>query len=127
MFSVSLSKWKGHITQKNYFDEWFADGKQFSLGIIVDYVYPEFEEFYGVDQCGYLITKVTEGSILDQKGVQPGDVLYKCNDWLWSDDPLTIDRAKHELIGGKDMTLLFARGKETITVIVTPEDIRAGS
>ncbi|MBQ6290234.1 MAG: hypothetical protein IJK71_13445 [Clostridia bacterium] len=122
-----LSKWKGHITQKNYFDEWFADGKQFSLGIIVDYVYPEFEEFYGVDQCGYLITKVTEGSILDQKGVQPGDVLYKCNDWLWSDDPLTIDRAKHELIGGKDMTLLFARGKETITVIVTPEDIRAGS
>ncbi len=119
-----LNKWKGSITQKNYFDKWFADGKQFSLGIYTDYVYPEFEEYYGVDQCGYLIAKVEEGSILDKKGVLPGDVLYKCNDWLWSDDPLTIDRAKHELIEGKNMTLLFARGKDTITVIVTPEDIQ---
>lgn len=119
-----LNKWKGHITQKNYFDEWFADGKQFSLGIYTDYVYPEFEEYYGVDQCGYLIAKVEDGSILDKKGVHAGDVLYKCNDWLWSDDPLTLDRAKHELIEGRDMTLLFARDKETITVVVTPEDIK---
>lgn len=119
-----LNKWKGSITQKNYFDEWFADGKSFSLGIYVDYVYPEFMEYYGVNQCGYLITTVKNDSLLEKKGVMPGDVLYKCNNWLWVDDPLTLDRAKHELIEGKDMTLLFARGKETITVVVTPEDIK---
>lgn len=119
-----LNKWKGSITQKNYFDEWFADGKSLSLGIYVDYVYPEFMEYYGVNQCGYLITTVKNDSLLEKKGVMPGDVLYKCNNWLWVDDPLTLDRAKHELIEGKDMTLLFARGKETITVVVTPEDIK---
>ena len=50
--------------------------------------------------------------------------LLNKSDWLWFDDPLTLDRAKHELIEGKDMTLLFARDKETITVVVTPEDIK---
>ena len=112
------------FTNKDFFDEWFEDGKQFSLGIFVNYVYPELAEGYSVDQCGYLIAEVVKDGLLDKKGVQVGDVLYKSNDWLWVDDPMTLERAKHELIEGKDMTLLFARGKETITVVVTPEDIK---
>ena len=117
-------KLKYNFTNKDFFDEWFEDGKQFSLGIFVNYVYPELVEGYNVDQCGYLIAEVVKDGLLDKKGVQVGDVLYKCNDWLWVDDPMTLERAKHELIEGKDMTLLFARGKETITVVVTPEDIK---
>ena len=111
------------FSNQNYFDEWFAEGKKFSLGIYVEQIYPEYMSYFGVDQCGYLITEIVEGSISEQKGIKVGDILYACNDIKWYDDPNTIDRAKYYLTEGKDMTISLLRGSETITVTISPSDI----
>lgn len=114
------------FSNQDYFDEWFAEGKKISLGINVDYVYPEYMDYYGVDQCGYLIVKVREGSILDKKGVKVGDVLYSSNGQTWYNNPTILDRAKWELVDGKDVTFELLRGKETITVNISPSEVSDG-
>ena len=108
----------------DYFAEWFAPGKKISLGITVDTCYPEYTDYYGVNESGFLIVTVHEGSIMDKKGVKPGDVLYACCDQKWYNNRTVLDRAKWELTEGKDVKFEFARGKETITIVVTPEDIK---
>ena len=111
------------FANQDYFDEWFAEGKKISLGIWVDYVYPEHMDYYGVDQCGYLITKVREGSILDKNGIKVGDVLYSSNGQTWYNNHTILDRAKWELTEGKDVTFELLRGGEKITVTITPSEI----
>ena len=111
------------FSNQDFFDEWFAEGKKFTLGFYVEQLYPEYMSYYGVDQCGYLIAEIVEGSISDQKGIKVGDILYACNDIKWYDDPNTINRAKYNLTEGKDMTISLLRGGETITVTISPSDI----
>lgn len=112
------------FSNQDYFDEWFADGKKITLGIYVDFVYPEFMDYYGVNQCGFLVTVVGSDSVLGKKGVKVGDVIWASNGQKWFDDPTILDRAKWELVIGKDVTLELVRGEENITVTISPAEVK---
>lgn len=111
------------FSNQDYFDEWFADGKKISLGIAVDFVYPEFMDYYGVNQCGFLVANVGNDSVLGKKGVKAGDVIWASNGQKWVDNPTILDRAKWELVTGKDVTLELVRGEENITVTISPSEV----
>lgn len=99
------------------------DSKTFMLGIFDATIYPEFKEHYSFDYIGSYIFSVDDGSVFAQLGIEPGDIILKCDGVSYLDDDYTLERAKAKLANGKSVEIELARGSEKFTVSITPEMI----
>lgn len=118
---LSPTEYHAFLNTSRY-NDMIEKSRTISLGIFTEMVYTEFRDYYGFDQCGYLISKLSDDSVFKGKGIEVGDLLYSCNNSRWYDDPIAIERAKAELAKGKEASFKFLRGKEIISVVVSPSD-----
>jgi serine protease Do len=89
---------------------------QQSFGIKVDNITPKWRQHFGIgEKSGLVVVSVDQGSLADEAGIQPGDVVKEVNrqDVKGIED---YNKAISKSGGGKPVLLLLKRGKQTFFV-----------
>ena len=89
------------------------------LGLLVQGLSPQWERHLGAEAEGVLIMQVEPGSVADDAGLRPGDVLVELNKATVS-SPARLAKLAGELQPGTDVLFLVKRGQpatgETVTL-----------
>ena len=83
------------------------------LGFNTIYAYSYISKKYAhSSKAGLLITSVNEDSLAEKCGLMKGDVIFQTDEWVWTDDPEMIEKAKARIFDGGTVTFYVIRNGE---------------
>ncbi len=87
-----------------------------SLGMKVDNITPQLRQQFGIaEKTGVVVVSVEQGSLADESGIQPGDVIKEVNQKTVNN----VAKYNETMAGtgkGKPVLMLLKRGKQTFFV-----------
>jgi S1-C subfamily serine protease len=88
------------------------------LGITVQSLTPDLEEYFGATNGGALVSSVSQGSVAARAGLKAGDVITSINGQQVNDTG-DLNRIVRELTG--EITIAVLRDKKAVTLKGTLE------